>query len=316
MRSCPNCHRSVAEGARVCRACYTILPEEDHAAAALHKKRTGSLSGLKQLFVIFAVAGGAWLLQLDVKQIPAIRAQIVEAQQSSGWLFGQWPNGGVQQPHGRAGERGAGQGAYERVQAKSVAREGRQCAITQGIRNLDEKPLSGVVLKFTFEDALGSPIGSGTDATIAAVLKPGAERTFTFRLPCPRSFARVTARVPTGEAQKTALIMSTFAEDSPELSRLAVEVVDASVCPPPKPCELLVRSHRGGTALYRFHRDPTAPEMLITEDSILIGHLRRHMTAWLQVPSPSGGADILLTDQNLRATRQPGKLARWIGKLF
>lgn len=307
MRSCPNCLRSVTEEARVCRACYTVLP-----AAALDDKRTRGLSGLKLVFITFAVAGGAWLFQLDVKLVPAMRpaveTQIAQLQRSIG--------GGVQEPHGRVGKGEAGRGPYEPVPAKSVVREGRQCSITQGIRNLDEKPLSRVALKFTFEDAFGNPIGGETNAMAAVALKAGAQGNFTYRLPCPQSFAKVEVRLPR-ESRKVALVSSGLVADGPESSvwRLAVEVSEQSICPPPGSCELLVRPRGGGAARYRFQRDAKAPEMLVTEDSILIGHLRRHGVAWLQVPSHSGGAEILLTDQHLRPPRQSA-LARWIGKLF
>lgn len=311
MRSCPNCLRSVAEEARVCRACYTIIP-----APALHNKRNRGLSGLKQTLIIFAAAGGAWLFQLDVKLFPALRpaveARIAEVQRSTDRFFG----GGIEQPHGRVATGEAEQGAYQSVQAQSVAREGRQCSITQGIRNLDEKPLSRAALKFTFEDALSNPIGSETGAIIAAALEAGAQSNFTFRLPCPRSFAKVEVRLPR-ESRKIALLPSGPVADSPESStwRLAVAVPEPSICPAPNPCELLVRPRGDGATRYGFHRDAKAPELLVTEDSILIGHLRSGGVAWLQVPSHSGGAEILLTDQHLRPPRQSA-IARWVGKLF
>lgn len=311
MRSCPNCLRSVAEEARVCRACYTVLP-----APALRNKRSRGLSGLTRIFIIFAAAGGAWLFQLDVKLFPALRpaveARIAEAQRSTDRFFGD----GVQQAQERVENGEAQPGSYEAVQAKSVAREGRQCSIAQGIRNLDEKPLSRVALKFTFEDAFGNPIGSEIDAMIVTTLEAGAEGNFTFRLPCPRSFAKVEVRLP-GESRKIALLPSGLVADAPESSawRLAVQVSEPRICPAPNPCELLVRSRGDGATRYRFHREAKAPELLITEDSILIGHLRSGGVAWLQVPSHSGGAEILLTDQHLRPPRQSA-LARWVGKLF
>lgn len=313
MRNCPNCLRSMADEARVCRACYTVVP-----VSALPDKPSRALSGLKQILILFAVATGAWIFQLDAKLLPglrpAIRAQFGELQQSNGWTVGS----DIPQAHGRVDRSEAEQRPYERVQAKSVTREGQRCSIRQGLRKLDDKPLSRVVLKFTFEDVLGNPIGNETDAAVAAVLATGAQNEFTFSLPCPRSFAKVKVRVPSG-APKIALVSSSFVTDTAEHSglwNLAVKVPERSICPLPEPCELIVRSYGGGTARYRFHRDAKAPEMLITEDSILIAQLRRHRVAWLQVPSHSGGTEVLLSDQQLRVGQQPGILPHWVGKLF
>lgn len=98
-----------------------------------------------------------------------------------------------------------------------------------------------------------------------------------------------------------------------EFSELAIRVPEPGVCPLPDPCLLTVQFYRGGKAQYEFRRDPQEHELLVTSDSLLTGHLRRHGSASLYVPSRSGEIGIQLSDGNLRQPFRKEEPASWTG---
>jgi len=60
--TCPNCRRSVDRQARLCRACYTVLPARGYASEYSSKESTRP--GLHIFFAVIFVAGVAWYANL------------------------------------------------------------------------------------------------------------------------------------------------------------------------------------------------------------------------------------------------------------
>ncbi|MDP3677128.1 MAG: hypothetical protein Q8R44_18830 [Novosphingobium sp.] len=323
MKSCPRCRLQMPVSARVCRACYTVLPETDQVDLARRMKLARTMGGITKMFIGFAIALGAWLFQFNVELSPGLRSAIQDwgpaATESVGRVFG------VQQSVAQTGEEVTGAARYQPVPASAVEHEGQGCAINQAVGNVGEKPLSRVVLKFAFDDDLGNPIGTEADAIVAAVLPAGEERNFTFRLPCPQTIGSVKVQIPsrTTKASEPQIVLvsagwtaEAASENSPQL---AIKVSEPAVCRSPSSCILAVSFDDGETARFWFRRDPEAPEMLIAKDPRLIDYLQRRRTAKLLVPSSSGEFYMKITDQDLRGSgseAQAGPFARWIRRLF
>lgn len=306
---CPTCDRSVQENARVCRGCYTILPEQD--AGVLKKQIRPGTHGLKTVAFIAIMAAAGWLATPDPEGssnevASSLPGSIFSAFQSSsqdgadddeldlGWLGG-----------------------------TSFSREGSRCIISQRIQNLGDNFLTRVAVVVGFLDTEGKPLGSGTERPASVNLGPGAVGHLSMSLPCPERAiaAKVTLPPPdkaSGEqivkllspGETAAPVDAPVTEGSSGDFFMAVKAPDRRICPGPTPCKLKVSLEGGGSADFRFQRHAQTPEFLTSTDSILIAHLLAQHDASIREAVGPEDFSIQISHIHVQKRETHGLLAR------
>lgn len=331
MRRCPKCSRNVPEEGRVCRSCYTVLPEIDPAVLVRRRKRAKTISGLVQLLIIFGVAGAAWTFRFNVDFFPDTRLVIRSSFDSSQRYFNSFfmkTDEAVAATSSDASVGGKADGkGFRRVSANSINRQGRNCDISQTVRNEDSSAMSPIILHFTFEDALGKRFGSEARGVVDEALPAGAERTFILRVPCPRSFAHAKVRPWHAKAKvgDTDIALASngqkygSARANVTMLKLAIKVPAKTACHSSGPCDLTVRFEDGSEKQFSFRRDPQAEDVLIADDAQLTTHLQKGGTAKLLVPITTGVGSVTLTDQDLGKLQDSSEwvmFTHWIRNFF
>jgi hypothetical protein len=325
LRCCPGCQRLAAPDARVCRACYTVIPKENpRKNAEPFRTRVKLLAGLKYVGMLFAAAVVASFLSVDASlndapgaEDPSVMASMrANFNQAIAGAFGQ-----ASQPGYRVRVTHNGRRASHPAVSMN-----EQCRIRQGILNLGDKPISRVDLKVAMRDSSGRLVTQVSNVATAVDIPVAEARELELKLPCPSSVARVEVSLPDIEdqqapSQTVALVEGTPASEvarptTANTSQVAIQMPDPTLCPSRDACELRAILSTGGSATFVFHRDPAEPQMLLSDDSLLIGHLLDDGTAVLQVQKDERAEGIRLTRRELRAKAQPSAMARWFRDLF
>jgi hypothetical protein len=307
--------------ARVCRACYTVFPKDDpQEDAKPFQTRVKILGGLKYVAILIAAAWVAWFLQTDAEldgatdnkkpsMMADMRAHIAQVINTT--LGTESPPSSTVQI--TQGGRRATQPAVSRV---------GHCHIRQGVRNIGDEPVSSVVLNVALLDASNKSLDQETNVTTEIDLSAESVGALDLRVPCPFSVARVELSLPLkvdGEPQTIALVESVDKQNvtrrpSDTSMQIALEAAEPSLCPLPDDCKLAATLSSGGSSTFSFYRDPAEPDLLLSDDSILIGHLLTGGTAAITAGMYERAGEIQITYGDLRVEEQPGVLAKWLQK--
>ena len=323
LRSCPGCHRLAAPEVRVCRACYTVFPQDNpQEDAKPFRSRVKLLGGLKYVSMLIAAAWAAWFFQLDTEldgsagsndpsMMAGIREHVVKVVNTT--------LGTESQPSGKVQITDDGRRATQ----PAVSRNGH-CQIEQRVQNIGDEPIPSVALNVALLDASGRPLGQDASVSTAIDLPSASVRTVDFRVPCKLSVASVEISLPheADSAPRTVALVGSM--DAQQVTRptsaisaqVALELPVPTFCPLPEKCKLEATLSTGGTSTFPFYRDPAEPDMLLSDDSLLIGHLLTDGTATIKAGINESGSEIQLTDRDLREKERPGVLARWIQKIL
>src|SRR3546814_432200 len=251
--------------------------------------------------------------QVDFDLFPgmkfAAQSQISSIGRSARRMFGSPTESAEMPPLGDSNNGSRRPPAYAPVAASDIERSPNGCAITQTIHNRESRPLSPIALDFSFEDALGAPIGEEMRAKILAVLPAGMQHTFTFRVPCPGSFASVKVRAPgKNPASSTPADAAAIVESDHETwmqgangEQLAFQIPGKVFeCPQLDKWELTVRFDHGSMGTYAFQCLSGSPGILVTDDLRLIEWLQQGRQATVEVPTPDGLRNLIVTENHLQ----------------
>jgi hypothetical protein len=302
----------VPQGARLCRACYTVIPQT--AAEAASPKPLALAKYASQFLVI---AGLAWYFGAfqDFEASSAGRApqQLTALDQNAGFFEQFRPTAAldISSPGGFSASSGSN--------PQPVSRKGAQCTLQQAVRNTGSKALSRVSFEVALLGSGGQRIGDEVSVTVATDLPPGSERYLDLQLECPPTAASGRVSLPDRGTDGVESQMVTLVEQPTSATAAGAQVaVEAPLefCPAPEPCDLQVSIEGGGTATFPFRRDPEAPTMLVSDNPILTSHLLGNGRADLSLEAGSHVAKVELSQRQVRRTKQPSILARWLGMVL
>ena len=318
-RSCPGCRRHVPDHARICRACYTIVPQAAAGRGAdAASTRTKSSAVLKRTAQVTALAGLAWFFGIfgdhETSSAGAAPVQMAAMRDSVGSLLGSAPHTTAKSLSG-----GAGLGATGENSIRPLSRQAGTCSLKQALRNSGRQPLSRVDFKVAFLDAGGRALSEAVSVTMRVDLPAQAEQNVDLQLACPPAAVGARVSLPesgtgAGPASAVTLIPQPPARDAGP-AEVAVDA-EPEFCPSGEQCDLEVRIDGGGAASFRVRRDAEAPGLLVSDDPILTAHLLGGGTAALDLGEDPRAPDIVLTRLHVRQAEQPGIFARWFANFL
>ena len=187
------------------------------------------------------------------------------------------------------------------------------------MRNIDTVVATREVFHIQFRDLEGTATGDPARVTKRAAILPGQDANLELVTQCPQT--AVSAHVAVHEStpatgfEPELVLLAKTATDSrfvshKNIAAILVEVPDLSICPPPDKCELNVTFGEDGEAKYWFRRHKKSPALLLTENSILIGHIKSKRPATLHLDEELNGTTIPLTYNNVQEKEPPGYLEK------
>ena len=306
LQCCPNCRRNVAAQALVCRACYTVLPRKKKEELVPNTAPRRLLAGPGWIVTLVVIAAGMWWARIDL---------------------------GLVSPDGGAGAGAFGSGFFLASDGSnanmpsadttashwSLVKKGGNCILNQGVRNIGTVVATREVFHIQFRDLEGTAVGDPARVTKRTAILPGQDAKLELVTQCPQT--AVSAHVAlheltpaTGFEPELALLAKTATDSRfvshKNIATILVEVPDLSICPPPDKCELNVTFGEDGEAKYWFRRHKKSPALLLTENSILIGHIKSKRPATLHLDEELNGTTIPLTYKNVHEKEPPGYLEK------
>ena len=323
-RCCPGCHRLAAPEARVCRACYTVIPkDEPQKDAEPFRTRPKLLTGLKYVGLLIVAAWATWFFQVDTGTEDTAGGKNPLMMANARAHVSQLINetlGTKSTPSSKIQITRNGRRASQQV----ISRSG-QCDIRQGVRNHGDELVSDVVFDIALLDMSGNSIGEDVSVTTVVDIPVRSSRAVALRVPCPFAVASVEVSLPpegAGNPPQTVVLVESIAAwnvsrpTTAHASQVALQVPEPTLCPLSDECELQVALSSGGSSTFSFHRDPAQPVMLLSDDSLLIGHLLTDGTATIKVEMDEGVQEIQLTNRELREKEPRSVLAKWIQRIL
>lgn len=314
---CTTCGRLVPPHARYCRACYTIVRDENNNTERYSKLATA----LKLLTAITVAWSGVWFYQSNLGHEGSSTGNVLEDWLRNGTVT-------VGRPKTVASTQRTGSssgGTSNKVRHENPVRHLGKCNLKQTIENRTRVPVSNVPLLVKFEDSAGNIVAERQLTEAKTSLGPGESRVVALELPCPDSVAAADVSVsPIGGASDSngkagVVLLDNASRARPHTARarsgkryiLAKEMADLSFCPPPGDCRLGVQFENGQISDYTFRRSPVDPAQLTSSDQIVVGYLLANDPAYLSVTNPKGEKVISFSSDDLVESDPGNPVINW-----
>jgi hypothetical protein len=312
LHCCPNCRRNVPPNALVCRACYTVLPrkkKKEELVPATSPRRL--LAGPCWIAALVVMAAGVWWARVDLGLVRPFDPQQSERLGSASSLFSLGGGSNAISAPGRTASHW------------SVLKQNGNCIVIQRLRNVGVAAATRASFQVQFHDQDGNALGGAADIQKRTALGPGQEGVVELVAGCPRSTVGaevvIVESLDPGSQAKLELLSNPLAASrsvsSESLSTIELEVGDLSICRPPRRCELKISFGEGRDANYWFQRNRDRPEILVNDNSIVIGHLQAKKPATLHLDEELNGTTISLSYKNVHQHEPPGFLERLLNRM-